>query len=228
MADVGMLSKDKQLKDGARYNYLSEEKVTAEVHAAMVKHGLACVPVNMEIIENREDETAAGKAMHDTRIRATYRLIDPSDGDTLEVMGLGEGSDMGDKCLNKCMTAALKYAMRQTFMISTGDDPDHQAAHEAVASHSAVATPRPAAQQPRGGAQTGGGEYTTRDIMARLKELEWLEDDGKDGTKPTGHAFGEIGRLAGRKCKWSEFTQEELAAIVTGLDAQMVDPFANE
>ena len=32
--------------------------------------------------------------------------------------------DTGDKDSNKAMTAAFKYALRQTLMIETGDDPD--------------------------------------------------------------------------------------------------------
>src|SRR3990167_1905296 len=30
----------------------------------------------------------------------------------------------GDKSVNKAMTGMLKYALRQTFLIETGDDPD--------------------------------------------------------------------------------------------------------
>lgn len=121
---VGYLKKDRKLEGGARYNYLSEEKVTAEVHAAFADIGICIVPICMEILENREDTTLAGNAVHVTRIRVTYQLMDAQDGSTLTLQSLGEGSDSGDKCLNKCMTAAYKYALRESLIISTGDDPD--------------------------------------------------------------------------------------------------------
>ena len=37
---------------------------------------------------------------------------------------LGDGADTGDKASYKAMTGAMKYALRQTFVIETGDDPD--------------------------------------------------------------------------------------------------------
>jgi hypothetical protein len=40
------------------------------------------------------------------------------------VTAVGEGTDYGDKSCNKSMTVGLKYALRQTLLIETGDDPD--------------------------------------------------------------------------------------------------------
>jgi hypothetical protein len=134
MEKVGYLKKDKQLEGGGRYMYLSEEKVTAELHAAFVECGLLVAPVGMELVENREDMTKAGNALHNTRIKARYRFIDPEDNSALDVEVFGEGSDSGDKTMNKCMTGAYKYALRQTFMISTGDDPDKEPSQESVKS----------------------------------------------------------------------------------------------
>jgi len=132
MKKSGYMSKDKQLSGGAGYRYLSEEQVTAQLHDAFEEAGLVIMPCGMEIIENREDTTRSGSTLHNTRIRAIFRLVDAEDGDTQELVTLGEGSDSGDKCLNKCMTSAYKYALRQAVMISTGDDPDHTPSVESV------------------------------------------------------------------------------------------------
>ncbi len=46
-------------------------------------------------------------------------------GKSIQVTSIGEAADYGDKAANKAMTAAMKYNMRQTLIIETGDDPDN-------------------------------------------------------------------------------------------------------
>ena len=157
LQETGPMGKDKRVQGAkANYAYLSEEKLTAELHEVFAKVGLVIIPISMAIADTREDTTSAGNLMHNARIIIGYRLIDPEDGDTLDGMALGEGSDSGDKVLNKCMTAAYKYFLRQIAMISTGDDPDHQESHETASSRPAVHSAPPA---PRSAAQpSGSGE----------------------------------------------------------------------
>ena len=185
MADVCNLGKDGKMDPRAGgYGYLSEEKVVTTLHAAMEKHGLVVVPVGMEVIENRVDTLSTGKLMYNTRILSTYRFIDSEDGDFIDVQALGEGSDVGDKTLNKCMTGAFKYILRQSFMISTGEDPDHSASQETTASQQ-----RPAQQQPRPAQQTAAqrnaamaqsGAMTGALSDAQLNYIEKLLDEKVD------------------------------------------------
>ena len=65
-----------------------------------------------------------GALMNRVLYPQTFRFIHTASGDYIDVPILGEASDVGDKASNKAMTAALKYALRQTFLIETGDDPD--------------------------------------------------------------------------------------------------------
>ena len=44
----------------------------------------------------------------------------------LVVAVAGEGADAGDKAPYKAMTGALKYALLQSFLLSTGDDPEDE------------------------------------------------------------------------------------------------------
>lgn len=149
MKTVGNMAKDKQMAGGGNYWYLSEEKVTSELHKALAEHGLVVFPTTMAILDEREDTTSSGKIMHNVRIQSTYRFVDADEPESgIDVMVLGEGSDIGDKVLNKCMTAAYKYALRQTFMISTGDDPDDEVSQEATSTQkrkpAGNAKPKPA------------------------------------------------------------------------------------
>jgi ERF superfamily len=146
MKSVGHLSKDKKLSGGGSYEYLSEEKISAFLHNVFADLGLIVAPIHYEIIENREDTTRNGGILHNVRVRATFRFTDGED--FLDVMSLGEGSDSGDKAVNKAMTGAYKYALRQSMLISTGDDPDAYAGPESVAAGYQAPAPEPPASQP--------------------------------------------------------------------------------
>lgn len=48
----------------------------------------------------------------------------------LTIASYGEGRDRGDKAPYKALTGALKYALIQTFLIATGDDPEHEGSED--------------------------------------------------------------------------------------------------
>ncbi len=55
-----------------------------------------------------------------------YEFIDGDSDEVLSVPSYGEGRDRGDKAPYKALTGALKYALIQTFLIATGDDPEQE------------------------------------------------------------------------------------------------------
>jgi hypothetical protein len=55
-----------------------------------------------------------------------YQFIDGDSDEILSVPSYGEGRDSGDKAPYKALTGALKYALIQTFLIATGDDPEEE------------------------------------------------------------------------------------------------------
>ena len=62
-----------------------------------------------------------------------YRFVDARSGEELTVRVPGEGADAGDKAPYKAMTGALKYALLQSFLLSTGDDPEDERANSKAA-----------------------------------------------------------------------------------------------
>src|SRR5690606_34885912 len=54
----------------------------------------------------------------------TLRIVDTESAEEIQVSGLGQGSDKGDKAVMKAVTAAVKYALSTGFLISWGDDPE--------------------------------------------------------------------------------------------------------
>lgn len=106
--------------ENQRYKFLREEDVINAVRPAMVKHGVICVPeVLEESISTIQQRNGTATLC---RLRVQFTFVDIETGGMLEVVTSGHGVDQGDKAANKAMTAALKYALRQLFMISEGGD----------------------------------------------------------------------------------------------------------
>lgn len=132
MKRVEYLQKDGTMMVGnqVRYKFLSEEKMTSEIHKAIQEIGVVMYPLKMEIVNERVIEgkiNDRGQKAADTSIaliRAVYRLVDSEDDTFIDVEVFGEGADTMDKRLSKAMTSAYKYMQKQTFAIPSGDDPD--------------------------------------------------------------------------------------------------------
>lgn len=114
----------KTRSDGLRYSFASEADLIAKLRPAMVEHQVSVHVHAYSDIERSVVHTAKGAAMNVCTLRAVVRFVHGPSGTFLDVQALGEGADSGDKSGNKAMTCAYKYALRQTFAIETGDDPD--------------------------------------------------------------------------------------------------------
>lgn len=99
-----------------RYMYVSEAALAKAVSAELAKQGVAMIPFC-------EDMRVEGS------LYTVFMRYDFTDGEnTLSVRTVGQGQDKQDKGAYKAMTGALKYALRQTFLIPTGDDPEEEEA----------------------------------------------------------------------------------------------------
>lgn len=122
MNEVGYVQKTGDVSFGnTKYKYAGETDLLKALRPVMLKHGLRMhcydiVPVNCQ-----------GKVLCKYR----FQMVHES-GDSIEIAALGEGADSGDKAAYKAATGALKYALRQTFLIETGDDPDNTSSEEQV------------------------------------------------------------------------------------------------
>ncbi len=126
MAEVAYVQKGGRVSGGGmNYSFAGEADLLQALRPAMVKHELALLPIGAVLSEHHETvETKYGpKASRTVRVVSTFRLLHSS-GESIDLQVAGEGQDKGDKATAKAMTIALKYALRQAFLIETGDDPD--------------------------------------------------------------------------------------------------------
>lgn len=117
----------KQKVAGLKYPIIGEAAIMGVVRPLLVKHALTIVPTNVDLLDSSGWETKSGTRMNRTVTRVTYRIAHHPSGSHVDVQTIGEAADAGDKSVAKSLTIAWKYAIRQTFAIETGDDPDRKA-----------------------------------------------------------------------------------------------------
>jgi len=144
MAEVKYVQKDKQMQGGGGYRYASDEAFIDALRPALVSHGIVVAPVGVEMLAAEQYTTKSGAPMNRMVVKITYRFLHAASGEYLDVVTLGESADSGDKCANKCMTAAQKYALRQAFTIETGNDPDDTPSEQAQRAAPPKPEPKPA------------------------------------------------------------------------------------
>lgn len=132
---IGYVQKKGTINAGnVRYSFAGEADFIAALRPAMIEAGITVSPVHVSVdlnerIENEKvyNNNVTKTYQHRVCLLVTYQFNHAASDTSLEVMATGEGMDSGDKAFNKAMTGALKYALRQTFLIETGDDPDKYA-----------------------------------------------------------------------------------------------------
>lgn len=103
------------------YNYASDVDFVNAVRPALIANGLTITPHRVQVVAT--DGYTTSKGTHMLRMVGIweYRLSHIS-GEEIYLSAIGEGSDSGDKASYKAATGAFKYALRQAFVIATGDD----------------------------------------------------------------------------------------------------------
>jgi hypothetical protein len=120
--EVGYIQKDAK-NDFQKYKYVSASNVQEKLRDELDKYGVATT-VNVSLISETQKQNAKGGTETHVIVQVAMEFCDV---DTLErktVHALGSGQDNGDKSVMKATTAAIKYALMTTFMVSTGDDPE--------------------------------------------------------------------------------------------------------
>lgn len=126
---VGYVQKTGQMTAGpARYSYAGERDFIEAIRPELVAAGIYMHVNRVREVLHEVLPTKNGTTNRVTLI-GTVRF-GHTDGSFIECEATGEGMDTGDKASGKAMTNMFKYALRQTFCIETGDDPDDTPSEE--------------------------------------------------------------------------------------------------
>lgn len=134
MQEVKGIDKSMTVGSGSySYKGVSDQVVKEILQPAMVKHGLAIVPTDVQakVTTDRWEEGGRQKQSTFTEVATKYMLLHTS-GESIELAGYGHGVDTQDKGAGKATTYALKYALLYMFLIPTGkiDDTDMEHSEE--------------------------------------------------------------------------------------------------
>lgn len=109
--------------DVQSYNYVSEADFLALLRPQLAEHDITCFPQH-SVISEGTFTTAKGTVMQRITIGGDFSFIHAPSQTSIVVRTIGQGTDQQDKAAYKAMTGALKYAVRQLFLVETGDDPE--------------------------------------------------------------------------------------------------------
>lgn len=157
-----------------KYDFVEEAHLIAEVRTALIEEGLIMSP---RVVQTPQVFTNTGKGADQTTVVFVqeYMLCHTSGAIwPWPIAVVAAGQDHGDKHVWKASTGASKYALMRLLQLSTGDDPEADAAVDVQDEHSSAPQVRakpPVKRGPR--PQTGsrpGSSASVEDILSRYDE----------------------------------------------------------
>ncbi len=106
----------------SNYSYVTAADIAGSVGDILAELGVVVIPRLEEI--SYESAVGRGEATRMARVVMAYTFADVDSGEEIVAKVAGQGLDPGDKAPYKAMTGALKYALLQSFLLATGDDPE--------------------------------------------------------------------------------------------------------
>jgi hypothetical protein len=190
------------------YSFRGIDDMYNELSPMLAKEGLVILPSYSDrVVVEREGRN--GGALFYTTLRGDFTFRSSKDGSEVKVSTYGEAMDSGDKATNKAMSAALKYALMQTFTIPTEGDNDTEN-HTPEVKHGALRSGDGAGKiTPASGfleKQTTDMQNHLRDIAHRVEQLS------------------KRGDVKGAKDEWvaakADLDEEQQAAAWTLIDSK--------
>lgn len=131
MRDVGTIGKDSLNKD-QHFRFRGIDATMNTVGPAFRRHGVAVLPVGVEVLESERYASKSGTNMHGMVTRHEWLMLGPSgepmtypDGSPIICRTLGQAADSSDKVATKAASVAYRTLLLQSLTVPTGDpDPD--------------------------------------------------------------------------------------------------------
>ena len=179
-----------------KYLYVTAEDVKASIRPLMSKHKVAMFANMLDV--QRETSINKNQTLVVTVIaKMCFTLVCGETGEQMECIWFGEANDYADKAVNKAATAAEKYFLINTFLLST-TEPD--------ADEVTIDSPPPAQVAP-----ITADQYAAINALGKsLYVREWADE-----ARELVHRFTD-----GQTRKASELTEAQAAAMYTHLQKE--------
>ena len=110
------------------YKAVGEKTVLNMIKPLFKNEKLILIPKDGDISENvfsYVDGYDKNKLRAITQLKVFFTIIDAETGESVNIVGFGNGADSQDKGSGKAFTYALKTALSKTFMLFSGEDTDN-------------------------------------------------------------------------------------------------------
>src|SRR5579863_9965857 len=114
------------------YSYVTAADIAGSIGDLLSELGVVVIP-SLENI-TYESAPSRGETTRMARVVMAYTFADVDSAEEIVAKVAGQGLDAGDKAPYKAMTGALKYALLQSFLLATGDDPEDERVSHSSAS----------------------------------------------------------------------------------------------
>jgi hypothetical protein len=123
---IGYIQK-RGYNERSNYNYVAAADIAGTVGDILAELGVVVIP-RLESITYEPQAPGRLDSVRVARVIMAYTFTDVNSAEEITARVAGEGLDVGDKASYKAMTGALKYALLQSFLLATGDDPEDERA----------------------------------------------------------------------------------------------------
>ena len=142
LADIGSVGKG-SVNQQQGYSFRGIDDMVNAVHSVLRKHQ---VFVTTEVLDRKSEVRKIvrnnGKEGYDKTVELIMKYtFHATDGSSVSSIIASEGLDSGDKATNKALSAALKYALIQTFQIPTQDMEDADRTSPEIAGNAPTVVP---------------------------------------------------------------------------------------
>ncbi len=110
------------------YSYVTAADLAGAVGDLLAELGVVIVP-QLESITYEPNQPGRTEVARAAQVVMAYTFTDVDGGEEITTKVAGQGLDAGDKAPYKAMTRALKYALLQSFLLASGDDPEEERNH---------------------------------------------------------------------------------------------------
>lgn len=117
--EIGRIQKDAK-NNHQKYKYTSAALVYDKVREKLAEAGIGIMHSSVQVVDMQHQD--GNRCLATVSVKLI--LVDSEDGSTATLTGLGQGADKGDKAIMKAQTAATKYALAVSMLLSWGDDPE--------------------------------------------------------------------------------------------------------
>lgn len=202
-----------------KYRYVSEAAFLRALRTEMANRFVTVYPQIVDGTLRTDARTDGGKGTITTCVVA-YTFTDGESGESFTSSVASQGFDTLDKGAFKAMTGAIKYVLRQTFMIPTGDDAEQS---DRAPSAGAAASGRPTADTvplPEG---VYTGAIAESAVRKKGQKTLWLV---------VGHVPSSKGGPTGEAKKWLDLDDadqtDEVEALAMALEIVSIEDLGSK